>query len=1022
MNKGSILTLASCLSIAMGMGATHQLHVHTKSELPRRTFDGIGALSAGASSRLLQDYPEKERKEILDLLFLPGYGASLQILKVEIGGDMQSTDGSEPSHMRFSGEKPVCERGYETWLLAEAKKRNPAIVTQGLSWGVPGWIGNGNFFSEDNLQYQVSWVSCIREKYGFEIDYLGIWNESPWGEVWYIDALRSKLDSKNLSTKLVLLDEILGADEGFVKFFEQNKTFRKLVDAVGLHYPCNKYEHLSEALKARPETRIWASEEVSTVADWGGAGCWGRLINQNFIRLEATSSIAWSLIWSAYPNLECFGNGLMYAFEPWSGHYEVRSPVWATAHTTQFTAVGWEYIPVGDGSGELPEGGTHVALVSPDGLDITMVFETLRGQCFYGNGCFHETEAQRTQRLRLHLELPSAANRSLFVWLTNETHQFVPMHNVESDKDGIVEVSVPVDSVMTLTTVGRGSPTLSNALYPQNQLKATTESQVELNSRQVELNRKQPAVSDLPKPPKSKEFPLPFFQNFDRFGESAMPHFFADQGGAFEVIKADSPPSTPQTAMLDTSQQVQGFHSSTANQVLEQQITITPIAWHGYSPEPWTLVGGVNWTDISAEVSAKLGSKNEVKVGDHSDLCVRLARYHFFGSHTVGSGDAGSPPEGYCIRVVNSKKAPRWELSVASVPLDAGYLSGNSADAVRNGGWLHLRLDAKSARVKAWVDGVQVSDIIDTTYPIGQVALKCGYHRCQFDNLSVQNIEAPVTPAFTDQHSEGNLIEHVQLATFDYNRRTCDPAPTFAKRRHDLDGWAGFAFRPRKDMAVVSLGNMVADGRRASDINRVGQNISLFCAHSGRVIASVLQPVGKPAQWRAGEDGWIWSDLKVPVRIERQREYFIVAEVSKDSGESFYDNSISQINENIIPRGPVYFESGSWMRLHSSRDAVYGPVSARLADVSVAPRPTEPPPPPQSQASTSGGTGSGLLDALIPGMKWPWQEDQNALSTAQARRSSSVRNRSRTASVLQYPHQFRQQVQGQLRKNSRRLG
>ena len=25
---------------------------------------------------------------------------------------------------------------------------------------------------------------------------------------------------------------------------------------------------------------------------------------------------------SVYPNLECFGNGLLYAYEPWSGHYE----------------------------------------------------------------------------------------------------------------------------------------------------------------------------------------------------------------------------------------------------------------------------------------------------------------------------------------------------------------------------------------------------------------------------------------------------------------------------------------------------------------------------------------------------------------------------------------------------------------------------------------------------------------------------------------------------------------------------
>lgn|GEM_PF-2922607 len=64
------------------------------------TFYGIGAVSAGASSRLLIDYPEAERSQILDYLFKPGYGATQQHLKVEVGADVNSTDGSEPSYMR----------------------------------------------------------------------------------------------------------------------------------------------------------------------------------------------------------------------------------------------------------------------------------------------------------------------------------------------------------------------------------------------------------------------------------------------------------------------------------------------------------------------------------------------------------------------------------------------------------------------------------------------------------------------------------------------------------------------------------------------------------------------------------------------------------------------------------------------------------------------------------------------------------------------------------------------------------
>jgi hypothetical protein len=84
------------------------------------------------------------------------------MLKVEIGGDCQSTDGTEPSHMHTRDDLS-CTRGYEFWLLNEAKQRNPNIKTYALSWGVPYWIGNGSFFSDDNLMYQTQFVKCVRQ-------------------------------------------------------------------------------------------------------------------------------------------------------------------------------------------------------------------------------------------------------------------------------------------------------------------------------------------------------------------------------------------------------------------------------------------------------------------------------------------------------------------------------------------------------------------------------------------------------------------------------------------------------------------------------------------------------------------------------------------------------------------------------------------------------------------------------------------------------------------------------------------
>jgi hypothetical protein len=67
-----------------------------------------------------------------------------------------------------------CSRGYEFWLLKEAKARNPNIKTYALSWGVPAWVGNGSFFSSDNVFYQTQFVTCVKQTLGFDMDYIGV--------------------------------------------------------------------------------------------------------------------------------------------------------------------------------------------------------------------------------------------------------------------------------------------------------------------------------------------------------------------------------------------------------------------------------------------------------------------------------------------------------------------------------------------------------------------------------------------------------------------------------------------------------------------------------------------------------------------------------------------------------------------------------------------------------------------------------------------------------------------------------
>jgi hypothetical protein len=156
-----------------------------------RVFDGVGAISS-SSSRLLYDYPEPQRGQILDYLFKPNHGASLHILKVEIGSDSNSTVTSEPSHMR-SPQEHNCHRGIEWWLMKEAQARNPRIKFYGLVWGAPGWL-NGGLWSDDHVRYLVSWLSCAQED-GLRIDYIGGANESyqPLPKASFFVALRQAL-------------------------------------------------------------------------------------------------------------------------------------------------------------------------------------------------------------------------------------------------------------------------------------------------------------------------------------------------------------------------------------------------------------------------------------------------------------------------------------------------------------------------------------------------------------------------------------------------------------------------------------------------------------------------------------------------------------------------------------------------------------------------------------------------------------------------------------------------------------
>lgn len=108
----------SVLLVACGLTALADTQTVRITNLQQgKRFDGIGAVNGGvATSVLLKDYPEPQRSQILDLVYKPQFGASVNAMLADIPGDGNSTQGSIPSHSHQRGDFNFMQ-GYMWWVL-----------------------------------------------------------------------------------------------------------------------------------------------------------------------------------------------------------------------------------------------------------------------------------------------------------------------------------------------------------------------------------------------------------------------------------------------------------------------------------------------------------------------------------------------------------------------------------------------------------------------------------------------------------------------------------------------------------------------------------------------------------------------------------------------------------------------------------------------------------------------------------------------------------------------------------------
>jgi hypothetical protein len=657
-----------------------------------RPYDGIGAvLGGGGNARYLMDYPEPERSQILDYLFKPEFGATLQVLKLEIGGGADSSDGAELSIEPTRGHIN-CYAGYEFAIAKLAVKLNPGLKLYGLQWSAPGWVGNSVFAAADR-QYLLDWLGCAR-KNGLTISYLGGWNEDDDGShaQWWA-ALRSELNKSPYKGV-----QLVAGDSQWI-YSDPNDPS---IGILGAHDICDyptgdtpDAECTGPTLPPKGpgwQKTAWASE-LGGEASGAQAGCVSpcaqgmvRALVRGYHDARLTGYIEWPVLDAMPPGLPFENRGLVTADQPWSGNYRVNALTWATAQFTQFAFPktsghpGWRYV---DSGTRILQGnradGSYVTLVRNDDRAWSTIIETT-GASKAQNATFTVTGG-----------VSWLASDTVHVW-ASDFNMADQKHDVPSNWFRRRSNITPVNGKFTITLQPGWVYSLTTTT---GQHKGTT-----------------PAV------PRSSNFTLPYNDRADLASSSSAgpyddePKYLAAQDGSFELEPCA----------------VRFGGNSTCT---EQTTRATPVFWHGFKSQParypYAVIGDDSLRDYTVSVETLL-----TQAGTSAGLIGRFSGRGFHAGYFNGY-------------VFDVSSTGAWRLIKNDESgIVATLLAGALPNPLGTRTWHRLSMSVSGNTITVSVDRDKVASYTDATAPWtrGLAGLEAGafthtWPQAQYSNLSI---------------------------------------------------------------------------------------------------------------------------------------------------------------------------------------------------------------------------------------------------------------------------------------------
>ncbi|MGN0695756.1 MAG: hypothetical protein ACI4J5_03205, partial [Oscillospiraceae bacterium] len=325
-------------------------------------YNGMGAVSSGASLRLLADYKSAspdEYYEILNILFGKDSGAGLSQIFVEMGSDINSVPCAEPAAMSFADDIPDITGNAGWQIAADALKISPDISVGMVRTEEPRFVADA--FAESRTlgletcyKWYKSCIDAVYDTYGIKLSYISA-NSADDDKldaeqiIYLSERLKNETD-RRYDYSEIKIGVTVTCGEAAAELAKNESLCltadvidcRSLSDeAAALQQLARDYGMELYSLGTGSPTDISDPSANNSPLDFA------EKIIDLYCSYGITLAAADPPAAAVYSGTKYYPEGFITADTPWSGNYTVNGGLWAAEHFTRFADEGWQFVKSG---------------------------------------------------------------------------------------------------------------------------------------------------------------------------------------------------------------------------------------------------------------------------------------------------------------------------------------------------------------------------------------------------------------------------------------------------------------------------------------------------------------------------------------------------------------------------------------------------------------------------------------------------------------------------------------------------